>query len=211
MTNDVNYTISSIAKETDFHRETIVWREFIFNIESAKSIDAIIKNKNILCAYFGMCPNSLSQYCDYCIQRLFPVYVEKFKNDEIEWHEIEKFKSYCSDESILEKIDQLSAYAVDKSLLNEFIWEYNNGRSETKMLKYLSECKDKGIRTQMLAYFNHPYSQENAQKISPTNKSAIIGHINRQCKQTAGKALLIGYNRQEILRQYGLDHVINDE
>lgn len=213
MINDINSIIAAIAKETDYHREAMVWREFIFNIESARTIDAIIKNKKILCAYFGMCPDILRQYCDDCIDQLFPIFVEKFKNDEVEWHEIERFRSYCTDENILSEIDRLSEYAADKNLLNEFIWELNNGGSEAKLLTYLAECKSKEIKTQMLAYLNDQSSapKPTEQAVTPTSKSTIIGHVNRQCKQVAGSSLLIGYNREHILKQYGLEHLIDEE
>ncbi len=207
MTPELKHIIEQISRETQYQKEQIVWGEFVHNIASADSIDAIAKNKRILCAYFGMTPDTLTQFCQENIHRLFPRYVENFKNYLIEWSEIEKFKQHVTDEKILEEIEKLSIYAADMNLLSRFIWCYNNGGSESELLEYLSQCNDKEIKTKMLSYLSN--SKELPTDNLPKENKTVISHVNKTFKEELGDALMIGYNREEILKQYGLHHLID--
>lgn len=154
-----------------------------------------------------MMPDTLTQFCQENIHRLFPRYVEDFKNYLIDWSEIEKFKQHVTDEKILEEIEKLSIYAADMNLLYRFIWCYNNGGSETELLEYLSKCKNKEIKTKMLGYLSN--CNELPTNEVPKDNKTVISHVNKTFKEELGDALMIGYNREEILKQYGLHHLID--
>lgn len=206
MIPELKHIIKQIAEETEFQKEYMVWGEFVHNIASTDSVDVIVKNRRILCAYFGVNSETLEQFCQECIHRLFPRYVEDFRNDIIEWSEIEKFKQYVTEEKILKEIDELSEYAADKKLLYKFIWSYNNSGSEAELIGYLSECKNKEIKTKMLSYLSG--QQEVLSKDLPKDNKAIISQVNKTFKEGMGDALMVGYNREEILKQYGLHHLV---
>lgn len=207
MTPELKHIIEQIAEETQYQKEYMVWGEFVYNIASTNSVDVIVKNKRILCAYFGVNSETLELFCQENIHRLFPRYVEDFRNDIIECNEIEKFKQYVTDEKILIEIDRLSEYAADKKLLYKFIWSYNNNGSEAGLLGYLSECKNKDIKTKMLSYLSN--SNELHTNEIPKDNKTVISHVNKTFKEELGDALMIGYNREEILKQYGLHHLLD--
>ncbi len=92
-------------------------------------------------------------------------------------------------------------------MLYKFIWSYNNNGSEVELLGYLSECKNKDIKTKMLSYLSN--QQESSTKDLPNDNKAIISQVNKTFKEGMGDALMVGYNREEILKQYGLHHLID--
>ncbi len=98
MISDLKHIIEKIAEETQYQKEYMVWGEFVHNIASTGSVDVIVKNKRILCVYFGVNSETLELFCQENIHRLFPRYVEDFKNYLIDWSEIEKFKQHVTDE-----------------------------------------------------------------------------------------------------------------
>lgn len=203
----IKFFIEKIAVETNSLATVSVWQEWIYDIASSRSIDRISFDRETLTAYFGCLSPAFAELCDFYIKNLFSVYVEDYSAGVISWSEIEKFKSLCNDESILNEIKKLEMLNKDLGLFRKFIADFEKRVDDSVLIEYLRQCESFEVKNMMLEILKKRQAQKQ-RTTKPIVNRKKLKKATDSCLRDAGGFMLINYDRNEILRQYGLEHLI---
>lgn len=205
----IKAVIEDIASETNSQLSVDVWQDWICDIASAKSLDRIIFDKETLLAYWGCSSQIFLNFCEKQIKELFYVYIEDFNNGLISWSEIDKFRRFCNDVDVLNEINRLAVLNKDLNLLRRFIADYEKGAVDSVLIDYLRQSESGDVKVKMLEYLKKRQVKKHRKTKPVINHKQVIQTVTDTYKQELGEFLLVGYNRNEILRQYGLEHLID--